>query len=89
MNGEAKMTMLLCSGLESTEQAKVERLDGPISGLFMRAGLIARICQGRVAGDQRFLDFCGPAGVVGHVPAAEFLGASDQAAVGLIVLADR
>jgi hypothetical protein len=62
MNEEAKMSMMLCSGLEPAEQEKVERLDGPISAAFIGAGKVVRICQGRTAGDRRFLDFCGPAG---------------------------
>ena len=89
MSDGAKLTMLLCLGLEPVEQAKVERLDGPIAELFMRAALVVRICQGRVADGQRFLDFCGPAGVVGSASAADFMAASDQAAVGAITLSGR
>ena len=86
MSDEAKMTTLLYTGLEPTEQAKVERLDGPIAGLFTQATLVTRICQGRVTDDKRFLDFVGPAGVVGSVSVADFMAASDQAAVATITL---
>ena len=78
--------MMLCAGLEPAEQEKVERLDGPISERFTRAGLVARICQGSGRGDQRVLNFCGPAGTVGSVRAADFLSATDQDAVAMISL---
>ena len=86
MGEEAKMTMILCSGLEPIEQDKVERLDGLISDRLIQAGLVARICQGRGANDERFLEFTGPAGIVAKVRAADFLSASDQAAVAAIAL---
>jgi hypothetical protein len=89
MSGDAKMTILLCSGLEAAEQAKVERLDGPIAGHFMQAGLVARLCQGLVTDGERILEFSGPNGVVGRVPGAVFMAAADQAAVATIALTGR
>jgi hypothetical protein len=86
MGEQAKITMMLCSGLEPAEQEKVERQDGAISGMFARAGRAVRICQGRGTDDQRTLDFYDSAGIVGSIRAADFLCASDQAAVTAIVL---
>ena len=78
------MTMMLCSGLEPAEQDKVERLDGPIAGLFIGTGVAVRLCQGRGVGNDRFLEFQGPAGTVASVPADQFMAASDDAAVALV-----
>jgi hypothetical protein len=85
MNEEAKMSMMLCSGLEPSEQEKVERLDGPIATGFISAGKVVRICQGRTAGGRRLLDFCGPAGTVASVLASDFLAATDEQAVAIVV----
>lgn len=88
MSDEAKVSMMLCAGLELAEQEKVERLDGPISERFIRAGLVARICQGCGSADERALNFCGPSGTVASVRAADFLSAADQDAVAMIALSD-
>ena len=87
MTDEAKVSMILCSGLEPAEQAKVERLDAPISEKFVRAGLVARICRASGTGDQRVHNFCEPPRTVGTVRAADFLAATDVAAVAMITLA--
>jgi hypothetical protein len=84
MSEDAKTSMILCSGLEPAEQEKVERLDGLISEKFLRAGRAVRICQGRIDGDRRVLDFCGPAGTIASVWASDFLAASDADAVAMI-----
>lgn len=84
MSEEVKMSMMLCQGLESAEQEKVERLDGPLAGVFIQAGRVVRLCQGRTAGDQRFLDFTGPAGTVASVRASEFLAVDDGGAIALV-----
>ena len=84
MNDEAKTTLLLCSGLEPAEQEKIERLDVPISERFIRAGLVARLCQGSGSGDQRILNFSNPSGIVGSIRAADFLATTDQDAVAMI-----
>jgi len=84
MSKDAKTSMILCSGLEPTEREKVERLDGPISTEFFRAGCAVRICQGRIDGDHHVLDFCGPAGTIASVSASDFLAASDPDAVAMI-----
>ena len=83
MSEESKMSMMLCRGLEPVEQAKVERLDVPIS-----EKTFARICQARIDGDRRALDFCDLAGtvVMASVWASEFLAASDADAVAMITL---
>ena len=84
MSEDAETSMILCSGLEPTEQKKVERLGGLISEKLVRAGCAVRICQGRVDGDRRVLDFCGPAGTIASVWASDFLAASDADAVAMI-----
>lgn len=76
--------MMLCSGLEPAEQEKVERLDGPIAGVFIEAGKTVRLCQGRVAHDRRHLDFQGPTGTVASVAADRFMAATDEQAVALV-----
>jgi hypothetical protein len=86
MSDQAKVTMMLCEGLKPAEQKKVERLDGPISERFIRVGLVARICQGSGSGLERVLNFCGPSGAVGSIPAADFLASSDHDAVASITL---
>ena len=86
MNENAKVTMMLCQGLEQAEQEKVDRLDGPISTKFHREKKVVRICQGSGSGAQRVLDFCGPTGIVGRILASDFLAASDNDAVGGIEL---
>ena len=78
------MTMMLCSGLWPAEQKKVERLDGPISEVFIRAGLAVRLCQGRVDDEVRFLDFRSLEGTVASVSAEEFVAAPDDEAVAMI-----
>jgi hypothetical protein len=84
MNEEAKMTMLLCAGLEPAEQEKVERLDGPIASQFIRAGFVVRLCQGRTDAGRRVLDFTGPAGIVASVQASDFITAPDDVAVAMV-----
>jgi hypothetical protein len=84
MSDQALVTMLLCADVEPAEQAKVERLDGPIAEKFRRAGFAVRICQGEVEGEQRVLRFYGPRGVVASVSADDFLAASDKDAVARI-----
>jgi len=84
MSEDAKTSMILCSGLEPAEQEKVERLDGLISEKFLRAGRAVRICQGRIDGDRRVLDFCGPAGTIASVWASDFRAASNADAVAMI-----
>ena len=85
MTDGAKMSMILCSGLEPAEQEEVERLDGPISESFNGAGYVVRICQGRVDGDRHMLDFSGPEGTVASVSVTDFLAASDTDAVALVM----
>ena len=87
MSEEAKMSMMLCEGLERAEEQKVVRLDGAISEKFIRAGCVGRIfCRGRIDGDRRVLDFCGPAGILASVWASEFLAASDTDAVAMVTI---
>jgi hypothetical protein len=88
MANQAKVSMMLCWGLERDEQEKLDRLDGPISARFIHAGLVARICQGSGRGDQRIPHFCGPNGIVGSIRASAFLAASDQNAVAMIAFAN-
>ena len=85
-NDEAKLMTILCMGLEPAEQKKVERLDGPISQLFIGASLVARICQGVGLGSERVLNFSGPTGIVGSTRATTFVAASDSDAINSIVL---
>ena len=88
MTDDAKVSMILCSGLEPGEQEKVERLDGPISEKFNRAGQVVRLCRGRIDGDSRMLDFCSDplaTVVVATVPATEFLADSDADALAMII----
>lgn len=84
MSGGAKMSMMLCMGLEPAEQKKVERLDGPLAGIFMQSGLVVRMCQGRTQGGQRFLDFSGPAGTVASVNASVFMAVDDRDTVAMV-----
>ncbi len=83
MTDNAKMSMILCSGLEPAEQERVERLHTGIFERFKHAGHVVRTCLARIDGDRRLLEFSGPAGVVATVSAIEFLAASDTAAVAL------
>jgi hypothetical protein len=87
MSAEAKVSMMLNWGLEPAEREKVERLDGPISVAFIRAGRVVRCCQGRITGDRRALDFTGPTGTVSSVSSDDFMSATDEAAVALVTRA--
>jgi hypothetical protein len=84
MSEGAKISILLCMGLEPAEQRKVERLDGPIADVFIQAGVVARLCQGRTQGGERFLAFTGPTGTVASVRAGDFMAASDRDAVEVV-----
>jgi hypothetical protein len=84
MNEDVRMSMILCMSLEPAEQAKVERLDGPIANVFIEVGRVVRLCQGRNQGNQRFLDFSGMAGVEASVDAAAFVTADDGQAVAMV-----
>jgi hypothetical protein len=81
----AMISMLVCGGLESAEQAKVNRLDSGIAERFLRAGLNERVfCQGVGDGAQRVLNFRAQRGIVASVSARDFL-ASDEDAIAMLV----
>lgn len=90
MNNQAKTAMILNQLLERSEVAKVEELDIPISERFASAGLVARLCKGDGAGDNRSLIFYSDiVGItkVGSMPAKDFLRLPPDAAVSKIALA--
>lgn len=84
--GPVKVTMMLNTGLDEVEQDKVERLDGPISSAFIRAGRTDRVfIQGRIDGGRRMIEFRGMSGTLAIVHAADFLAATNEEAVAMVI----
>jgi hypothetical protein len=82
MSQEVKTSMMLCWGLETAEQEKVERLDEQISSAFANAGQAIRECRGRNDLGRRFIDFIRTDGTGGiSVLSSDFLTTSDQEVV--------
>lgn len=76
----AKLSMIVQEGLSPAEEAKADRLDGPLTELFVSKGRAVRLCHVRSVGGQRtigFVDF-NAGGQVAAIPADEFVNLSDD-----------
>lgn len=77
---DAKLSMMMSEGLTPAEEAKADRLDGPLSGLFIRAGLAVRFCVAFMEDGRRTIGFrdVNLPGFVVKLPAAEFVSLTDR-----------
>ena len=86
MNEDAKLSMLLSSGLNSSEQVQFDRLESRIAEHLVILGASVRICTATGLDYNRRIELAGAKGVGAVVQMSDFMSTNDDVSISGIRL---